>query len=82
MDERMKAEVEILSELVEHPGWAVLARNTKERIDAFQSGAPFNIRDEADLNFHRGVIATLFDLLALPEKLEAAKASDEDEGEG
>ena len=82
MDERMKAEVEILSELVEHPGWAVLARNTKERIEAFQSGAPFNIRDEADLNFHRGVIATLFDLLALPEKLEAAKASDEDEGEG
>jgi hypothetical protein len=82
MDERMKAEVEILSELVEHPGWAVLARNTQERIEAFQSGAPFNIRDEADLNFHRGVIATLFDLLALPEKLEAAKASDEDEGEG
>ena len=82
MDEREKAEYDALVALVEHPGWAVLARNTKERIEAFQSGSPFNMKNEADLNFHRGVIATLYDLMALPDKLEALRESSEDEGEG
>jgi hypothetical protein len=71
MDEREKAELEAIASLVEHPGWAVLMRQTQEKLDLFRAGAPFNMKDEAALNFAKGVVANCLELLATADKVAA-----------
>lgn len=63
MDERLAAEMADMQAMFQHPGWIALKRNTQERIDAFRSGFPFNIEDERQLYFTRGVMAALLELL-------------------
>ena len=70
MDEREQSETSVLRELCEHPGWAVLMRNTQARLDAFRAGMPFNMKDEHALYFMHGTTATLMELLSLKERLE------------
>ena len=82
MDERTEAEVAVLQEFVSHPGWAILVRNTEERIKQFQAGCPFNLKNEADIHFHRGVLLTLMDLMALPDKLRQTTDTYTDSGDG
>ena len=71
MDERAQAEAQVLAQLFEHPGWEVLARQTKERVEAFQAGCPFNINTVEQLYFAKGTIAALNELLSKPSQLAA-----------
>lgn len=71
MNPMEQAELEVLLQLVEHPGWAVMVRHTQERIDAFQKGSPFNIKDGDHLNVMKGMMLALNEVLALPQKLAA-----------
>ena len=80
MDEKDIAELNALLGMFEHPGWAVLERMTKDRIAAFQSAAPFNIKDADALNYFKGVMETLTFLLNLPA-MAAQQAEELHEGE-
>lgn len=70
MDET-QAETDVLRDLVQHPGWQVLMRNTKERMEQFRAGFPFNVQDERQLYFARGLMAALGSILSLEDQLEA-----------
>lgn len=65
MDERLKAEMEDIQAMFAHPGWIALKRQTQERIDNFRTGFPFNVENERQLYFSRGVIASLTELVNL-----------------
>jgi hypothetical protein len=75
MDERERQELTEVEQLMEHPGWAVLMRQTQERIDSFQKGSPFNIADEKALYFAKGVVATLLELLHTEDRCKATRDS-------
>lgn len=81
MDER-ESELDALRDLFEHPGWKILIRNTNERIEAFRAGFPFNVQDEKQLYFAKGLMAALSSITSLEEQLaaetEAADAPPED----
>lgn len=70
MDEKTQAENEALRELFQHPGWAVLERNTRGQIEQFRSGFPFNVKTIEQLYFAQGLYAALSELLAMPQRLE------------
>lgn len=65
MDERLAAEMADIRAMFDHPGWLALKRQTQERVDAFQAGCPFNIENERQLYFMRGVMATLREVLIM-----------------
>ena len=69
-----EAELDALRDLFEHPGWKILMRNTQERIDAFRAGFPFNVQDENQLYFAKGMMAALGSIVSLEEQLEAEAA--------
>lgn len=71
MDER-ESELQALRDLFEHPGWKILVRNTKERMEQFRSGFPFNVQDERQLYFSKGLMAALQSIVDLEAQLEAA----------
>lgn len=79
MDEREKAELRAVSKLVEHEGWAVLMRQTQEKLDLFRSGLPLNIRNIEELFFAKGVVVTLTELLNTAARVEQAQQSQIDE---
>ena len=74
MDERLEAELADLRAMFDHPGWTALKRHTQERMDAFRSGFPFNVEDERQLYFTRGVMATLAEIL----HMDAPPANDDE----
>ena len=72
MDEKTQAENEALRELFQHPGWAVLMRNTKDQLERFREGFPFNVSTLEQLHFSRGMCGTLNAILGLQAQMEAA----------
>jgi hypothetical protein len=72
MDQQTEAEAKVLVELFEHAGWGVLTRQLKARVEAFQSGCPFNINDEKQLYFMKGAIQSLNEIVMLPEAVIAS----------
>jgi hypothetical protein len=76
MTEQERAEMEALLDMFAQPGWDVLVRHTEERIKSFQEGAPFNMENEAQLQYMKGVVATLRYLLALPDMVVAASTEE------
>lgn len=73
--DRLKAENDALRDMFQTPGWAVLVRNTQERMDEFRKASPFNIPDEKTLYFSQGLFAALDTIIRMPEYLEATEAA-------
>lgn len=71
------SDAELLLELTAHPGWAVLMRETQDKLDAFRASAPFNMKNMEELFFARGVTATLLELQYTREKAQAILAQEE-----
>jgi hypothetical protein len=81
MDEK-DSETDALRDLVQHPGWRVLMRNTKERMDQFRAGFPFNVQDEKQLYFARGLMAALSSITSLEDQLDALEDTADESIEG
>lgn len=81
MDDKTQGENEALKAMFQTDGWAVLKRNTQSQLDHFREGFPFNVNDEKQLFFVRGMVATLTALLSLEEQLEAAEQAADAEDE-
>jgi hypothetical protein len=81
MDDKTRAENLALREMFQTDGWRVLMRNTQGHLDNFRSGFPFNVENEQQLYFCRGMMASLTTLLNMEAQLDAAealKAEDDD----
>lgn len=77
MDEKLKAENAALREMFQSDGWRVLMRNTQSHLDAFRQGFPFNVQNEQQLYYARGMMASLQTLLTMEEQLDAQEQAGE-----
>jgi hypothetical protein len=67
--EQAKAEHTAMLDMIQHPGWKALVRQTQERLDNFTAGSPFNINTIEQLYFAKGMTATLKELINLETML-------------
>lgn len=78
MDEREMAELKAMKELTQMDQWAVLERQTLERIDQLKAGLINNATDEKSLYFFKGVYVTLQELATLKARLDLPDEPDPD----
>lgn len=78
---QLAAEREALLDMFQHPGWAALVRQTKERLEMFREGMPFNIATQEQLYFAKGMVSTLTELVNLQERLSVSDERPPDEQE-